>query len=98
MTPSSRRRYPSDAIRYPRVSVQLPTTRSPERLRLLDAAKRTARIRKETLAKLVVRALAREVSRCATQMSVADGITADNLAEDEALALLTPEERTEYGL
>jgi len=65
---------------------------------LLDAAKRTARFRKETLAKLVVRALAREVSRCAAQMSVADRIAARNLAEDEMLALLTPEQRTEYGL
>lgn len=98
MPASDALRYPSDTIRYPRICIQLPTTRTPERVRLLDAAKRTARVRRETLAKLTVRALVREVSRCAAQMSIADRIAAHNVADDEALALLTPEERTEYGL
>lgn len=56
------------------------------------------RDRNETLAAFVVRAISSEVSRCEAKMSVADRIAAGDLAEIEVLALLTEEEKKEYGL
>ena len=69
-----------------------------ERDLLFQQAKSIASAQGETTTALVVRALSREVSRCAAQMSLADRIAAHNLAEDEALALLTEDEKRKYGL
>ena len=69
-----------------------------ERDRLFQEAKSIASAQGETTTALVVRALSHEVSRCASQMSVADRIAAADLAEAELLAMLTEEERKEYGL
>jgi len=69
-----------------------------ERDALFQHAKRTARAQGESTTALLVRALAREVSRCRAKMSVADRIAAGDLAEAELLAMLAEEERKESGL
>ena len=56
--------YPSDSINYPRVFIQVPITRSPERLHLWNEVRETAVGRGETRTAFILRAIAREVVRC----------------------------------
>jgi len=72
--------------------------RNPERLHVVDAARRLARVRKETLASFVVRAISREVLRCESEMSISERIAYQDEAEKELVKLLPAEVRKEYGL
>jgi len=94
-------RFPSQLETYPVLTIHISVTRSPERLRLWAKLKTTARSRGETTTKLVVRALARELTRCEAEMDswpVSRRIEAQDRAVIEALKLLTDEERKKYGL
>ena len=70
------------------------TVRKPDRLRTLQSVKACASACRETQTAFLFRALARELLR--VRPMVADALMdADEL---EVLAMLTPEERREYGL
>jgi len=101
MAASSKGRYPSDLINYPKVFLQLPTTRNPQRLHLIHTAKRIARVKKETFVAFVLRAVANEVRRFLAELAngpVEARISYDDMVELDVLALLSDGERKEYGL
>src|ERR1035437_1235924 len=72
-----------------------------ERERLFLRAEQIARARKETTTKLIVGAVERELLLYQAELAsgpAAARIAAHDLAELKVLAMLTPEERREYGL
>ena len=94
MAASSPFRYPSQLKQYPVLTIHLSVTRSPQRLRVLDAAKRSARARNETLTTFLLRALAREVARCQQELNgtVAGQMKLADDAEAELLRYYSKEE------
>ena len=101
MAAPSKPRYPSDSVSYPKILVQLPTTRSPQRLHVIQTAKRIARFRRETLASFVVRAISREVLRCQAEIEKGPVSVRNEFydyLEPEVIKLLSPEDRKKYGL
>lgn len=79
-------------------NLRIRTVRYPERATILEEAKRTARSREETEAQFWLRAIAREVSLCKATMSVADRNGMYDQIETEILAMLSDDEKREYGL
>ena len=69
-----------------------------ERDLLFQQAKTTARAQGETTTALLIRALCRELVRCRVEAGIADKLVASDRAEAELLALLTEDEKREYGL
>jgi hypothetical protein len=75
--------------------------RNPGRLHLIQTAKRIARFKKETFVAFVLRAVANEVRRILAELAtgpVAARAKYHDLLELELLALLSDEEKKEWGL
>ena len=90
--------YPSDSINYPKVFIQLPTTRNPGRLRLLQHAQEMARARSETRTSFILRAIARELVRCKRledSKPLSERLAQQDRDELAVLAMLTDEEKQE---
>ena len=93
--------YPSDSICYPKIVLQLPTTRSPERLHLWNEVRETAVGRSETRTAFILRAIAREVVRCKRiedSKPLSERLAQQDRDELAVLALLSDEEMKEWGL
>jgi hypothetical protein len=69
-----------------------------ERDLLFQQAKMTARAQGESTTALLVRTLTREIARCRLEAGIAGRLAAGDRAEIEVLALLSDEEKKEYGL
>ena len=101
MAASSSVRYQSQLKHYPVLTIHISVTRNPERLHVVDAAKKLARFKEEPFTAFVLHALANEVRRFESELAqgpVADRVKYHDLLELEALALLTDEEKKECGL
>ena len=70
------------------------TVRHPDRIALKDRVEMLSRGRRETTTEFWLRALSREVLRCRPDLRSAE----DGLIEFEVLALLSDEEKKEWGL
>jgi hypothetical protein len=82
-------------------NVRIRTVRNPERATLLREAKWTSRARGETEAEFWLRAVKRELLRCqeeAVRAPLSERLKAEDFAEKEVLALLTEDEKREYGV